>query len=65
MDGADCYLVAQALAYGYDVVTLGISSESKKKVKIPDVCKGLGIRCVTPFKMLTEEEALFVLDTSS
>ena len=61
MDGADCHLVAQAFTGGHAVVTLERESESRKKVKIPNVCKGLGIRCITPFEMLLEENAYFVL----
>jgi hypothetical protein len=31
------------------------------KNKIPDACIGLGVRCVTPFEMLRNERARFVL----
>ncbi len=65
MEGADCYLVAQALAAGHDVVTLETPSASRKKVKIPNVCIGLGIRCMTPFEMLRNEHARFVLGPQS
>ena len=37
-------------------------SNSIKKIKIPDVCKGLGIDCMTPFEMLRREKARFILD---
>lgn len=36
-------------------------SDSLKKVKIPDVCVGLGIRYVSTFDMLRKERARFVL----
>lgn len=58
---ADYYLVAHALAYGYTVVTHEIASNSTKKIKIPDVCIGLGIKCVTPYEMLRIERARFIL----
>lgn len=58
---ADYYLVAHALAYGHTVVTHEIASTSPKKIKIPDVCIGLGIKCVTPYAMLRSERARFVL----
>lgn len=38
-----------------------IASPSIKKIKIPNVCIGLGIKCVTPFEMLRIERARFVL----
>jgi hypothetical protein len=58
---ADYYLVAHALAHGHTVVTHEIASHSTKKIKIPDACIGLGIKCMTPFEMLRLERARFVL----
>ena len=58
---ADYYLVAQALAHGHTVVTHEIASNSPKRIKIPDACIGLGVKCVTPFEMLRRERARFVL----
>ena len=58
---ADSYLVAQALARGDVVVTHERNSASTKKIKIPDACVGLGVKCMTPFEMLRRERALFVL----
>lgn len=58
---ADFYLVAYALANGHIVVTHEIFSDSIKKIKIPNVCKGLGLRLMTPYEMLREEKARFVL----
>lgn len=59
---ADYYLVGRALAHGDVVVTHEISEPlSRKKVKIPDVCIGLSVKCVTPFEMLRKERARFVL----
>lgn len=58
---ADYYLVAHALAHGHIVVTHEKPSTSTKKIKIPEPCIGLGIKCVTPFEMLRRERARFVL----
>ena len=58
---ADYYLVAQALVMNAVVVTHEVSSNSLKKIKIPDVCKGLGIKYMTPFEMLRGEGARFIL----
>jgi predicted nucleic acid-binding protein len=62
---ADYYLVAHALAHGHTVVTHEIPADSVRKVKIPNVCIGLGVRCVTPFEMLRIERARFVLEQSA
>jgi hypothetical protein len=60
---ADYYLVAHALAHGHTVVTHEVASTSTKKIKIPDACIGLGIKCVNPFEMLRRERARFVLES--
>jgi hypothetical protein len=58
---ADYYLVVYALAHGHTVVTHEIPSASTKKIKIPDACVGLGVRFATPFEMLRNSHARFVL----
>ncbi len=58
---SDYYLVAQARAGKHVVVTHEIPSGSTRKIKIPDACIGLGIKCITPFEMLRYERARFVL----
>ena len=58
---ADYYLVAHALTHGHTVVTREIARTSAKKIKIPDACIGLGIKCITPFEMLRREHARFIL----
>lgn len=62
LNAADYYLVGYALAGGHTVVTHEIASTSTKKIKIPDACIGLGIKCVTPYEMLRTERARFVLE---
>ena len=59
---ADYWLVASALAHGRTVVTHETpGGQGTKKIKIPDACVGLGIRVVTPFQMLRNERARFIL----
>jgi Domain of unknown function (DUF4411) len=60
---ADYYLVAHAHAGAHTVVTHEIPSASTRRIKIPDACIGLGIKCMTPFEMLRRERARFVLGT--
>lgn len=58
---ADYYLIAEALACGHIVVTHEVASDGLKRIKIPNVCIGLEIKCMTPFEMLRKERARFVL----
>lgn len=58
---ADYYLIAHALAHGHTLVTHEVPSSSTKKIKIPDACIGLKIKCMTPFEMLRHERARFIL----
>ncbi|MBI4700489.1 MAG: DUF4411 family protein [Deltaproteobacteria bacterium] len=58
---ADYYLVAQALAGGHTVVTHEVPAATTRKIKIPDACIGLGVKCMTPFEMLRRERARFIL----
>lgn len=58
---ADYYLVAQARAGGHTVVTHERPAASRRKIKIPDACIGLGIHHVTPYEMLRRERARFTL----
>jgi hypothetical protein len=58
---ADYYLVAHALAHGQTVVTHEVAAPSIKKIKIPNVCIGVGVKCMSPYEMLRLERARFVL----
>lgn len=64
MQIADYYLVAHALAHGHAVVTHEKAASTTKRVKIPNACIGLGIKCMTPFEMLRTEKARFVLEVA-
>lgn len=58
---ADYYLTAHGFAQNYTIVTHEIASTSVKRIKIPDVCLGLGVKCMSPYEMLRRERAKFVL----
>ncbi len=58
---ADYYLLAHALAGGHVIVTHETASTSQHRIKIPNVCLGLGVQFTSPFQMLRRENALFVL----
>jgi len=62
---ADFYLVAQALTGGHTVVTHEVFSPSVKKIKIPNVCLGVGVRYVTTYEMLRAEKIRLVLAPSA
>lgn len=61
LQDTDYYLVAYAKAHGHTVVTHEIASDGVKRVKIPSVCIGMKVKCVTPFEMLRSERVRFVL----
>ena len=52
---ADSWIVAHALAHGWVVVTHEKSApRAKKRIKIPDACVALGVKCLNPFMMLRD-----------
>lgn len=58
---ADFQLVAQASDLGFTVVTHETPSpESRKRIKIPEACATLGVRCCTPWEVLRSEGALLL-----
>ena len=63
LQGADYYLVAQALAGGHTVVTHEVPSASVTNIKIPVACIALKVKCINPFEMLRVERARFVLES--
>ena len=58
---ADYWLVAYAKAHGHTIVTHEVPADSTRKIKIPNVCIGLSLQCVSPYEMLRRERAHFVL----
>lgn len=57
----DYYLVSHAHAHGHTVVTHEVPANSTKKIKIPNACIGMGVKCINPYEMLRAEAARFVL----
>ncbi len=57
----DYYLIAYAMALNYTVVTHEKYSNSRKKIKIPNVCLSFKIQTVTTFEMLMKEGVKFIL----
>lgn len=62
---ADYWLIAHAKAYNWTVVTHEVPSESVRKIKIPNVCIGLKLHCISPYEMLRRERARFILGRNS
>jgi Domain of unknown function (DUF4411) len=58
---ADYYLVAHAHAHRFTVVTHEVAANSVKKIKIPNACIAMGVKCMSPYEMLRTERARFVL----
>jgi hypothetical protein len=60
---ADSFLVAQALAGGHTVVTLEkpATTPSKRKIKVPDACAGVGVKCMTPYEVMRLQGVRLVL----
>jgi hypothetical protein len=64
LESADYYLVAHAHAYSHTVVTQEVIANTKKKIKIPNACIGMDVKCMGTFEMLRAEKARFVLGSS-
>ena len=60
---ADYWLIAHALAHKCIVVTHEVPAYTARKIKIPNACIGLGVRCMNPYEMLRRERARFILGT--
>ncbi|RAP56861.1 DUF4411 family protein [Oleiagrimonas sp. MCCC 1A03011] len=58
---ADYWLTAHALAHGHVVVTHEVTSNTLRKIKIPNACVGLRLNFMSPYQMLRRERARFVL----
>ena len=65
--GADMRLVVYAkIVEGYTVVTHErLVAENSEKVKIPNDCNQFGIKWISPFDLLAEEKAKFVLENKN
>lgn len=61
LGSGEFYLIAQAQAHKDVVVTHEAPGRGSERIAIPDACAGVGVKCVTPFRMLRQERARFVL----
>lgn len=61
MNCANYFLIAHVLLGNFVVVTHEVICSSRKKIKIPNVCKGLNVQVTNTFEMLRKEKAKFVL----
>jgi len=57
----DSQLVAVAHARKLTVVTHEVPSSSIKRIKIPTACVALGVKYASPYEMLRQEKARFIL----
>ena len=64
LQSGDYYLIGQAHAGGHTVVTHEVPADTQHKVKIPNACVGVGVRCMNTFQMLRMEQARFVLGST-
>lgn len=62
---ADFYIVGHALAHKHVLVTHEVAAASVNKIKIPNACISLGVKCISPYEMLRREKAKFVLGPKS
>jgi hypothetical protein len=58
---ADFFLVGYAHAHNHTVVTHEAFAQGYR-VKIPAACKAMDVPCITPFQMLENEGAQFILN---
>lgn len=67
LDVADSFLVAQALAGDHIVVTMEkpATTPSKRKIKVPDACAGVGVKCLTPYALMRLEGVRLVLGSTT
>lgn len=59
---ADSALIASTLARQWTVVTHETPADTRKKVKIPNACVGMGVSYINPYDMLRRERARFILE---
>lgn len=59
----DYYLIAHAHAYSLTLVTQEAVAKqhAPSRIKIPNVCISLGVKCVTPFEMLRSERVRLIV----
>jgi hypothetical protein len=55
--GGDGWVIAHAMETSGTVTTQESAKSKKARIKIPTVCKALGVRCLDTFRMLDELKA--------
>lgn len=61
---ADPWVIAHALVSDASVVTKELNSlQGKNKIKIPNVCQNMGVRCINDFELIQELGLLFVCES--
>lgn len=65
---ANIFIQAKNLHYGFDFCPAfwdwlehENAADGRKKIKIPNACIGLNVKCMSPYEMLRTEKARFVL----
>lgn len=64
LEGADPMLIGYARGHSLTLVTIEVAARDRRnpnKIKIPDLCNALEVRCITPWQLLKYEGANFVL----
>lgn len=62
LSGADPWIIAACKAHHMVLVTKETYSDSKKKIKIPNVCREFDVEYIDDFEMIRRLEAKFVLE---
>lgn len=62
---ADSHLVAHALVHGWTVVTLEATRRESSKIRIPNACTDLKVKCLKPNVMLKDEGVTFAVNNGS
>lgn len=65
LESADLFLIAYAMTDQRVVVTHEQPSDTRRKVKIPNVCLAMGVEYMETFQMLLDEAACFVLEETA
>ena len=66
LKGADPWLIAQACAHNCIVVTNEtLVPAISKQAKIPNICAQFNVTCITPFQMLKDLKARFILEPAA
>ena len=55
------YLVSYVFSHGHTFVTHEVPANIIRKIKIPNICVGIGVSYISPYTMLRREGAKFIL----